>query len=35
MQYTNLAGDPKYAKIVTQFKTQLKAKLDAVRKNDL
>jgi iduronate 2-sulfatase len=35
LQYTNLASDPKYAKVVTQFKTELKAKLAAVRNNDL
>ena len=35
LQYTNLAGDAKYAKIVTGFKEQLKAKLAAVRDNDL
>ena len=35
LQYTNLAGDLKYAEIVTGFKEQLKAKLAAVRDNDL
>jgi hypothetical protein len=35
LQYTNLADDPKYAKIVIDFKEQLKAKLAAVRDNDL
>ena len=35
LQYKNLASDPQYAKIVNGFKEQLKAKLAAVRTNDL
>lgn len=34
-QFTNLAIDPKYDKIVSSFKKKLKKKLKKVRKNDL
>ncbi len=34
-QFTNLAGYPKYAGVVEDFKIKLKAKLKAVRTNDL
>lgn len=34
-QYTNLAHNPEYQKIVTAFKQKLKDKLVAVRTNDL
>ncbi|YCM42656.1 sulfatase [Verrucomicrobiaceae bacterium 227] len=34
-QYTNLAGDPKYAEVVARFQKQMKAKLAEVRNNDL
>ena len=34
-QYTNLAENPKYKKVVDEFKEKLKFKLAAVRTNDL
>lgn len=34
-QYTNLAGNPKYKKVVDEFKRKLKSKLLEVRTNDL
>ena len=34
-QYTNLADNPGYAAVVDDFKAKLKAKLEAVRTNDL
>jgi len=34
-QYTNLAGNPKYKKVVDEFKSKLKSKLLEVRTNDL
>jgi len=34
-QYTNLADNPEYAKVVREFKAKLAAKLRAVRGNDL
>jgi len=34
-QYTNLAKDPNYGKIVTSFQKKLRKKLKKVRKNDL
>ncbi len=34
-QFTNLANNPKYAKVVMQFKKKLTKKLKAVRTNDL
>jgi len=34
-QYTNLAGKPEFAGVVTEFKAKLAAKLRAVRDNDL
>ena len=34
-QYTNLATDPQYAKVVARFRKQVKAKLAEVRNNDL
>jgi len=34
-QYTNLANDPKYASVVESFKEKMRAKLAAVRTNDL
>lgn len=34
-QYTNLAGKPEFAVVVTEFKAKLAAKLRAVRDNDL
>lgn len=35
LQYTNLAGDEKYAAIVERYKVRLTSKLEAVRDNDL
>ena len=34
-QFTNLAGDPRYAKTVTRFQEQLAARLAEIRDNDL
>ena len=34
-QYTNLAQDPKYSQVVVEFKEKLKAKMAALRDNDL
>jgi iduronate 2-sulfatase len=34
-QFTNLAGKPEFAQVVTDFKAKLAAKLRAVRGNDL
>ncbi len=34
-QFTNLADDPSYAKVIQSFKKKLKKKLKEVRKNDL
>jgi len=35
LQYTNLAGDPEHQDVLQRFRTQMKAKLGAVRDNDL
>ena len=34
-QYTNLAGNTQYARVVAEYKSKLAAKLASVRDNDL